>query len=110
MQILARIWPRRTPPLFFRHFLPWRFLYWLDKRVPVCWAGVVMWKQGYKDWSWWPSCTCFHPDDNCYKFQKYLDDGMDPDELVRRVLEREALPELKARSDEEEGSWAATGR
>ncbi len=50
---------RYTPPLWLRHFVPWRFLNWFDRRFPTCWTGMVMWKLGHDDWSWWINRSCW---------------------------------------------------
>ena len=60
---------RYTPPLWTRHFIPYLVLLWISERYATCWAGMVMWKQGY-DWGWWPVRSCFDPQDYCGKFDK----------------------------------------
>lgn len=50
---------RWTPPRLLRFVTPWALLSAIDGRLNTCWSGMVMWKLGYPDWSWWPSCTCF---------------------------------------------------
>ncbi len=53
------------PPLWLRHFMPWRLLKWIDDRFETCWAGMVMWKYGHP-WSWFPTCSCFEAKPNRY--------------------------------------------
>ena len=65
---------RYTPPAWMRHFVSWRLLFWLDKRLPTCWAGMTMWKLGYDGWEWWPDRTCWDGPkgrefDYCGKYQ-----------------------------------------
>ncbi len=79
---LARTFPRVTPPRFARHFISWGMLWWLNDRLPTCWANMVMWKNGYEAYEWWPSEGCFHPYDYCGKFQERLDAGETPAEIV----------------------------
>jgi hypothetical protein len=31
-------------PRWIGRFVPWRLLYWLDRRTAVCWPDVVSWK------------------------------------------------------------------
>jgi len=61
-----------TPPNWMRHFFSYRMLGFIDERTNTCWAGMVMWKQGY-GWDWWPTSTCFQedctPKDYCGKFE-----------------------------------------
>jgi hypothetical protein len=48
----------KTPPLWVRHLLSWRFLRWLDSHLATCWVGIAMWKMGYPDQNWWGG-TCW---------------------------------------------------
>lgn len=49
------------PPLFWRHFVPWFVLKWIDKHSEFCWSSMVMWKLGYdgEDWEWRVKDGCF---------------------------------------------------
>lgn len=69
-------WAKRTPPNWMRRVTPWRALYWLNKRLPVCWADVVTWKLGYRPETWWPDwgCTGSNPPwDWCGKYRTPAD-------------------------------------
>ena len=75
-------WPeylKRSPPPWLRHVTPYWALAWLDHRLPVCWAKLVIWKLYGSTESWWPSITCFaaHPEryDYCSKFQDLDEDS-----------------------------------
>lgn len=48
-----------TPPMWLRHVFPWRLLYFVNRHTNTCISGMVMWKQGYEGWQWWPRSGCF---------------------------------------------------
>lgn len=70
----TRLWGlRKTPPDRLRVITPWWLLRLLNRHLPVCWAGVVMWKSGHEGWKWWPDERCFQtfgiaPKDYCGKW------------------------------------------
>jgi len=93
-----------TPPTFLRHITPWWLLGWIDRRWDTCWAGMVMWKQGY-DWDWWPTNTCFDatdgPWDYCNKF--------DADRKRKVALAQAAAPAPGEYADERSTTLCTCG-
>ena len=57
-------WGDIEPWPWLRHITPWPVLNLLFDRYHLCWAGMVMWKQG-SDFGWRVRPDCIYPHDYC---------------------------------------------